>query len=243
VTSADGSSLSFNSIMVDQHGDNHGYMILRIPANSLTSGNPLRIKVTGSQANLTSWYMTFKKAVRTDVTMNPFPAIIKKRSSQLQLVEAAIFYFGIDTEAKIYSNGKLLETTPLKFGYNAVNLGLSPVTETTTIELKVLAGDYSMKNRVALDPAKKWNIKFIQHTHTDIGYTRSQTEILAEHLRYIDYALDYCDATDNYPDNAKFRWTCEAACPVDEYLKCRPASQIGGLMALVPQYGKLLPPV
>jgi hypothetical protein len=122
-------------------------------------------------------------------------------------------------EAKIYADEKLLETTHLKFGYNAVNLGMPPVAKTTTIELKVLAGDFSMKNSVALDPAKKWNIKFIQHTHTDIGYTRSQTEILAEHLRYIDYALDYCDATDNYPDNAKFRWTCEAACPVDEYLK------------------------
>ncbi|MGD0753926.1 MAG: glycoside hydrolase family 38 C-terminal domain-containing protein [Bacteroidales bacterium] len=230
VKNLDGSSLSFNSIMVDQHGDNHGYMILRISAKSLTPGIPLRIKVTGSQANLTSWYMIFKKAVRTGVTMNPFPAIIKKGSSQLQLVEAAIFYFGNESEAKIYAQGKLLETTHLKFGYNAVNLGLPPVAKTTTIELKVLSGDFSMKTSVALDPVKKWNIKFIQHTHTDIGYTRSQTEILAEHLRYIDYALDYCDATDNYPDNAKFRWTCEAAWPVDEYLKCRPASQIERLL-------------
>ena len=87
-----------------------------------------------------------------------------------------------------------------------------------------------MKNTVTLDPVKKWKINFIQHSHTDIGYTRSQTEILAEHLRYIDYALDYCDATDNYPENAKFRWTCEASWPVDEYLKCRPAGQIERLL-------------
>ena len=111
----------------------------------------------------------------------------------------------------------------LKFGYNTVNLGLPPVSKPTKIDLKVVAGNFSMKNTVILDPVKKWKIKFIQHSHTDIGYTRSQTEILAEHLRYIDYALDYCDATDNYPENAKFRWTCEASWPVDEYLKCRPA--------------------
>ena len=230
VKADDGSSLSFNSIMVDQNGDNHGYMILRIPAKNLIPGNALNIKVTGSEAKLTSWYMTFKKAVRTGVTMNPFPAIIKKGSSQLQLVEAAIFYFGKETDAKIYTDGKLLQTTHLKFGYNAVNLGLPPVSKPTKINLKVVAGDFSMMNSVNLDPVKKWNIKFIQHTHTDIGYTRSQTEILAEHLRYIDYALDYCDATDSYPDNAKFRWTCEASWPVDEYLKCRPASQIERLI-------------
>jgi len=230
VKAADGSSLSFNSIMVDQHGDNHGYMILRIPSKILTESKSLRIKVTGSQANLTSWYMTFKKAVKTGVTMNPFPAIIKKGSSQLQLVEVTIFYFGKESEAKIYADGKLLENTFLKFGYNAVNLGIAPVLKPTKVVLKVIAGDFSMKSSVTLDPVKKWNIKFIQHTHTDIGYTRSQTEILAEHLRYIDYALDYCDATDNYPENAKFRWTCEAAWPVDEYLKCRPASQIERLI-------------
>jgi len=226
----DRSILSFNSIMVDQHGDNHGYMILRIASDRLAAGKSLRIKVTGSNSNLTSWYMTFKKAVRTGVTLNPFPAIIKKGSQEMQLVEAAVFYFGADSEAKIYADGKLIESTNLKFGYNAINLGLPPVSKPTLIDLKLVVGHIILRNTITLDPVKKWNIKFIQHTHTDIGYTRSQTEILAEHLRYIDYALDYCDATDSYPDNAKFRWTCEAAWPVDEYLKCRPASQIERLI-------------
>ena len=105
-----------------------------------------------------------------------------------------------------------------------MNLGVPPVTKPSPIELKVVSGNFSFQNTVILNPVKKWKIKFIQHSHTDIGYTRSQTEILAEHLRYIDYALDYCDPTDNYPDNAKFRWTCKASWPVDEYLKCRPQS-------------------
>jgi len=230
VNGKDGATLCFNSIMVDQNGDNHGYMVLRVPVSNLTSGRPIIIRVTGSHANLTSWYMTFKKVVKTGVTLNPFPAIIKKGHSHLQLVEAGIFYFGNMTEAKIYADGKQIENTNLKFGYNAVNLGLDPVAKPTKIDLEVVAGDFSIKNTVTLEPVKKWKIKFIQHTHTDIGYTRSQTEILAEHLRYIDYALDYCDATDNYPDNAKFRWTCEASWPVDEYLKYRPASQVERLI-------------
>jgi alpha-mannosidase len=73
-----------------------------------------------------------------------------------------------------------------------------------------------------LAPIKEWTINLVQHSHTDIGYTRSQTEILAEHLRFIDYALDYCDQTDHYPDDARFRWTCEASWTVREYLKARP---------------------
>ncbi len=77
-----------------------------------------------------------------------------------------------------------------------------------------------------IQPPRQWTVYLAQHTHTDIGYTRPQTEILPEHLRYIDYALDYCDLTDSYPDEARFRWTCETSWAVREYLKGRPAKQI-----------------
>ncbi|TFG42687.1 MAG: glycosyl hydrolase family 38, partial [Bacteroidia bacterium] len=146
------------------------------------------------------------------------------------LVEAAIFYFGKGTDCKIYANNKLVAGSNLKFGYNTVNLGLPPVQKPTLTTLKVTSDDFSLTNVVTLNPVKKWKIDLIQHSHTDIGYTRSQTEILAEHLRYIDYALDYCDATDTYPENAKFRWTCEASWPVDEFLRCRPAEQVERLI-------------
>jgi len=75
-------------------------------------------------------------------------------------------------------------------------------------------------------PPRRWTVYLTQHTHTDIGYTRPQTEILPEHLRYIDYALDYCDLTDGYPDDARFRWTCETAWAVREYFLGRPAQQL-----------------
>ena len=40
----DRSILSFNSIMVDQHGDNHGYMILRVASDRLAAGKSLNIR-------------------------------------------------------------------------------------------------------------------------------------------------------------------------------------------------------
>ena len=172
IKGSDRSILSFNSILVDQNGDNHGYMILRIPADRIVSGKSLLLKVSGSHANLTSWYMTFKKPVKTGVSMNPYPAIIRKGNSQLQLVEVAIFYFGNKTAAKIYADGKLIDTTTLKFGYNSVNLGLPQVSKPASTELKVIVGNLVLKNTVALEPVRKWKIDFIQHTHTDIGYTR-----------------------------------------------------------------------
>jgi alpha-mannosidase len=85
------------------------------------------------------------------------------------------------------------------------------------------------------EPSRPWVVYLVQHTHTDVGYTRAQSEMLPEHLRFIDEALDYCDLTDDYPDDAKFRWTCEAAWTVREYLARRPTAQIERLKQRVRQ--------
>lgn len=233
VSANDGSSLSFNSIMLDQYGDYHGYMILRVPSAAMKKGDALKVKVTGGNASLTSWYMTYRIPVKNGISFNAFPAILKNDGCHLQLVEAGIFYFGEKTFAKIYADNKLVADVALNFGYNSVNIGIPEVSKPARVSLKVVAPGFSEKSDVTLNPVRKWKVDLIQHTHTDIGYTRSQTEILAEHLRYIDYALDYCDATDNYPDNARFRWTCEASWPVDEYLKFRPMEQVQRLIKRV----------
>lgn len=95
--------------------------------------------------------------------------------------------------------------------------------------LKLVVNDEITPIKAITIPYRKWRVNFVQHTHTDIGYTRSQSDILAEHLRYIDYALDYCDQTDNNPDASKFRWTCEVTYPVEKYLISRPQRQIDRL--------------
>ncbi len=124
-------------------------------------------------------------------------------------------------------DGKELLKADLIVGTNRFLLTVPAVTKsgkiTVTAKINENQGE---KYAVTVVPPKKWQIYFVQHSHTDIGYTRPQSEILAEHMRYIDYALDYCDQTDNLPEDAKFRWTCEAAWVTREYLRSRPATQI-----------------
>jgi len=150
----DGSLLSFRSIMIDQHGDHHGYMIMRLPADKVRKGEPVRIKVTGSAANLSSWYMTFKKVVKTGVTLTPYPAILKNNEDPVQLVEASVFFFDEETDARIFANGKLLNTAHLVFGYNAIRVGLPAVSKPTNVKLRVEAGTYQITNTVTLYPVR-----------------------------------------------------------------------------------------
>lgn len=225
----DGSTLSFQKDMTDQNGDNYGFIYLKIPTKNIEKGKPVKLKVTGAEMNKSSWYMTFKFHVNPGLSVKSFPAIIKENGKEYQLGVAEILHFGEPAKAKLFLDNKLVKETRVNFGYNQVEVNLPQVEKSKQISYKLKIGDFIDEGEITVNPVKKWQVNFVQHTHTDIGYTRPQTEILAEHLRYIDYALDYCDNTDNYPENSKFRWTCEAAWPVDEYLRCRPKAQIDRL--------------
>ncbi len=123
--------------------------------------------------------------------------------------------------------GKEVLKANLKKGNNSFLITIPAVTRNKkTVFSTTVSGGKPVSTSLVVIPPKKWEVFLVQHSHTDIGYTRPQSEILAEHQRYIDTALDYCDLTDNMPDDAKFRWTCESAWVVKEYLKTRPAAQI-----------------
>ncbi|MCB0556731.1 MAG: hypothetical protein KDD02_24510, partial [Phaeodactylibacter sp.] len=217
--------LSYRHNQFDGANDQYGFMFLRVPKALLSPGQPLKLKVTGARNNSQAWYMTFRAGLKPGLIITPFPALMKGETNQ-RAISATVYHFQQPTEGRLYANGKLLQSIPLKFGHNYLSLGWPVSQETEDITFRLEAANYAEEKTVSLSPFRHWKVDFIQHSHTDIGYTRPQTEILAEHLRYIDYALDYCDATDQYPDDAQFRWTCEAAWAVDEYLKSRPREQI-----------------
>jgi hypothetical protein len=221
----DGSSLAFHNDMTDQHGDRFGFIYLKIPSQQLTPGQSLKMKVTGRKSNKTSWYMTFTMPLEDKFSLRLLPAIMESEGKKSQLGVAGMLHFGEPAVASVFIDGKPVKKTPVSFGYNYIKLPLPVVTRPTTVNYRIETGKLTEKGKITLQPVKKWRVNFVQHSHTDIGYTRSQTDILAEHLRYIDYALDYCDNTDLYPEEAKFRWTCEASWAVEEYLKSRPAAQ------------------
>lgn len=69
---------------------------------------------------------------------------------------------------------------------------------------------------------RPWEIFLVHHTHVDIGYTEPQQVLFRKHAQFIDRALDYITETDEYPDDAKFRWTCEVSWTVKHFLRCYP---------------------
>ncbi len=73
----------------------------------------------------------------------------------------------------------------------------------------------------------------LHHTHTDIGYTHPQPVIWELHDRHLDEALDLCEATADWPEPCRLKWTCEVTCTLLHWLDRAPAAQVRRLQALV----------
>ena len=158
--------------------------------------------------------------------------ITKSPQGERQVIVAQIVSGGLkDVTCRIskpeWLDTHVIQIGDLPIGRHRVEL-LIPVISKSGPARVVLESstDRTELRDVHLHKTRKWTIYLVQHTHTDIGYTRPPDELLPAFLRHIDYALDYCDVTDDYPDDAKFRWTCEASWVVREYLRRRPPEQI-----------------
>ena len=58
----------------------------------------------------------------------------------------------------------------------------------------------------------------LHHTHTDIGYTHPQPVLLELQNRFIEEALDLCEATRDWDEPSRVRWTCEVTAPLLRWL-------------------------
>ncbi|WP_276353036.1 glycoside hydrolase family 38 C-terminal domain-containing protein [Cohnella caldifontis] len=67
---------------------------------------------------------------------------------------------------------------------------------------------------------------FVNHSHTDIGFTDYQDVCFRQHMEYIDYALEMCERTADYPEEARAKWVCEVTGVTEKYLNACSSSQL-----------------
>jgi len=108
-------------------------------------------------------------------------------------------------------------------GSTLVHLFVPEVYEPSTFSLRVEAGGRKpFEAGVEVRPQRKWSVFLVHHSHLDIGYTDTQSSVLQHHLQYLDSVLDLVSATDDWPEDAKFRWNVEATWPLLHWIKDRP---------------------
>lgn len=114
---------------------------------------------------------------------------------------------------------------PITQGRHVVEIPVPAVAAETMATVILRAGDAVHESSVKLHVGRRWRLFIVQNTHTDIGYTDRPSVLAASFVRFIDDAVQFCADTDDYPDDAKFRWVCEGTWAVEWFLRDRPKAR------------------
>lgn len=76
------------------------------------------------------------------------------------------------------------------------------------------------------DVPREWTIHLVHHSHLDIGYTDPQPVIQAEQRAYLDSVLEWCRLTDDWPEEARFRWAVESLWNFEQWAELRPTADV-----------------
>jgi hypothetical protein len=193
----DSSRIVFQQTKRDGANDAHGLAYLRIPVSKLKPGQPVRLKVVGQAQNSADWYMTFKFSFEEKVDVNPMPFLLK--NGQQPVVLTAL-HFGNDQQLKVKVNNKASYSFTVKDGINNFDIPVNAVQQPDSVFISIAAGKKILVNRfIQVKPVVYRELNFIHHSHTDIGYSHMQQEVMRIHLKNIDDALLMIEATKAYP--------------------------------------------
>ena len=169
-----------------------------------------------------------------EVTVQALPAIYYQRKED-KLFELVDVYIRHNSPSKggevVLSVGKEKFTQKLSpdwdFGEQLVELAVPEFAPGTKGEVAVSLGGHSRRFPVVLDPAKKWNIFVVPHTHLDVGYTDYQAKVAEAQSRTLDEAIQMIH---DHPD---FRFSTDAYWCVRQFLAGRSEEQQKQLFQMV----------
>jgi alpha-mannosidase len=219
----DSSRIVFERTKTDAANDAHGLAFLRLPISRVSPGQPVKLKVVGQAEGSNDWYMTFKFSFEEKVDVTPMPFLLKSGKQTLLL---SALHFGKDEQLQVKVNQANSFVLTVKNGMNSFDIPVDAVKKTSIIDVDVKIGESgSFSKEVMLKPVVYREIYFIHHSHTDIGYSHLQPEVLRIHMKNIDDALKMIEATKNYPEGSKFKWNIESLWVVENYLAQASSSQ------------------
>lgn len=211
--------LSFKTMMVDHYTDLFGYMYLKVPAEKMTYGKPLKIKVVGEAAGSNAWFMVFQERLEAKVNFQNVFALLKSKGRLLQQVRINLVNLNQRQWVKFYSKDHVIEM-PIEFGFNSIILPFYAVAEEKVVDIYVEVRNQTIiKKQFQLKPVRKMAVYLLPHSHLDIGYTHRQDDVLKLQFSHLENAITFAEKSQNYPLESQFKWNVEQMWHVDEYLR------------------------
>jgi len=162
------------------------------------------------------------------VQVEPTPLFPKPQTGKAlkQLVRLYLNNSGKEVDAVVkITLGKqkpeIQELSSIVVGKSKVLILVPDITVPTPIVIEILTkgGKQLASQKLELQPQKKWNIFGASYSHQDLGYGdyphRLRTSIRHENIKL---PLKFCSETDDWSDDAKYRFNIETSEPITSFI-------------------------
>jgi hypothetical protein len=103
-------------------------------------------------------------------------------------------------------------------GFNVFDIPVASVQASTKLPFKASVGKViTVDSFVMLNPVADREINLVHHSHTDIGYSHVQEDVIRIHTGNIRRAMKLIERTRDYPAGSKFIWNIESAWAVENF--------------------------
>ncbi|MCK4590554.1 MAG: hypothetical protein KAT86_02280, partial [Candidatus Latescibacteria bacterium] len=156
-----------------------------------------------------------------------------------QVLDVVIENKGPAAEGKLRGtaagNAFSVELGEIASGESVRTIHLDEVTKPTPAEFALTVGEKTYRYETTLEPQRHWQVYLSHHSHVDIGYTNLQSRIMRQHVQYLQEVIRLCEETGGYPEDSKFRWTCEGTWTVEHFLEGASEGEREAFIELVKQ--------
>lgn len=120
-------------------------------------------------------------------------------------------------------------------GENIREILIPDVKESKRANFKICdsEGNVLAEASVICKPKKHWIVFLVQFSHHDLGYTDLPQNVLNEYITFYDSIARYCEETENWPNDAKFRYQIEQLWSLFHYLRTQPKDKTEKILNLI----------
>jgi len=174
------------------------------------------------------------------ISIEPTVLFTGQQDSLLQVVNVKIENTAEPVEAELQVNQDS--------GYISTHLGtvgkgqatfqvhVPDVKEPITVEFLLKVNGKMQDSRQELwQPRRHWRVYIVPVTHHDLGYTDTIENVIAKYDDFYDDVLRFCEDTEGYPEESKYRYTVEGAWSIQHFIENRTPADVEKLGKYIKQ--------
>jgi len=183
-------------------------------------------------------------------SIEPTVFFIKEENALLQMVEVNIENTSEAVEASLevkLSTGRPMADSKkktaalgrVKKGRTAFKIYVPDIVEARPVEFVLKANDKVQdRHKITWQPQRHWEVYMVPITHHDLGYTDTIENILHRYDGFYDDILRFCEETEDWPEESKYRYTVEGAWSIQHFIENRPKQTIEKLTKYI-KHGRI----